>query len=137
MPSKPMDQALRLKRSITVADSGCWEWQRKKDAAGYGRLQVSMGSRTNIRWSSAHRYAYEVFVGAIPEGKCVLHRCDNRGCINPEHLFIGTQQDNVRDMDRKGRRTKGYKRDHEVCRQNSAKRRNHRNQHSAMRGGAE
>ncbi len=51
----------------------------------------------------AHRMAYELYVGPIPDGMCVLHRCDNPGCVNPEHLWLGTQLENVIDRDKKNR----------------------------------
>ena len=79
---------------------GCWEWQGAKNHLGYAIF-------SNAWHHSAHRVAYEMFVGAIPDGKCVLHTCDNRCCVNPGHLWIGTQADNIADMDKKGRRVNG------------------------------
>lgn len=78
--------------------TGCWEWTRTKIRTGYGRLRAD-GKRM-----LAHRYSYVRANGPIPDGLCVLHRCDNPSCVNPDHLFLGTQQDNMRDRDRKGRR---------------------------------
>lgn len=122
MPSEPMNPEVRMRRATLVTATECWEWQLTKDRVGYGRLMVRMGSRDKFRSMSAHRYAYEVFVGEIPEGMNVLHKCDNRACCNPSHLFIGTQQDNMRDMYAKGRGPKGYKRDPATCSKNSRKR---------------
>ena len=79
--------------------TGCWEWQGytiKRN--GYGRF---MCERKN---PLAHRYAYEQLVGPIPEGIQVCHRCDVPKCVRPDHLFLGTNSDNVRDALRKGRR---------------------------------
>ncbi len=69
-------------------------------ADGHDRGQV------HIRYKNqyAHRVAYELATGPIPEGMVVCHRCDTPACINPDHLFVGTQQDNIADMHRKGRR---------------------------------
>lgn len=78
---------------------GCWLWTGATKPTGYGNFGVSG------RTVTAHRFAYEQFVGVIGDGLCVLHHCDNPSCVNPEHLFLGTQGDNMRDMTRKGRNT--------------------------------
>jgi hypothetical protein len=81
----------------------CWLWQGKclrvetTGRGGYG-LFSDFG-----KWVLAHRWAYASFIGTIPDGTCVLHKCDVRNCVNPDHLFIGTHQDNTRDMFKKGR----------------------------------
>lgn len=83
-------------------ETGCWEWQRTKDKHGYG------GLRANNRWVKAYRFSYERSIGPIPKGMSVLHSCDNPPCVNPDHLFLGTQADNLRDMRRKGRHVSGF-----------------------------
>lgn len=75
---------------------GCWEWKATKNQDGYGRVK-----RMN-KLESAHRVAYEVYVGPL-NGLQVLHRCDNPSCVNPQHLFLGTVQDNNRDKAIKNR----------------------------------
>ena len=86
----------------------CWEWigakMGKGLAYGYGKIGEG-GHRGKSLY--AHRLAYELFVGPIPEGMRVLHHCDNPGCVNPQHLFLGTQADNLEDMTMKGRRARG------------------------------
>lgn len=77
--------------------TGCWEWQACTNNIGYGFIRDSGKMRT------AHRVSYELFKGLIPAGKIVCHTCDNPKCVNPDHLWIGTNKDNYDDMVRKGR----------------------------------
>ena len=86
-----------------ITESGCWIWMAGRFDTGYGSFWLN---GTDVR---AHRVAYELYVGAIPEGMWVLHRCDIRECVNPDHLFLGTHQDNMDDMARKGRHANSIK----------------------------
>ncbi len=76
-------------------DSACWEWIGSKRPDGYGQFKMKG------RVLKAHRCSWEFFVGDIPEDICVLHHCDNKGCVNPKHLFLGTSKDNQIDMMKK------------------------------------
>lgn len=92
----------RLLSMSKLQPTGCIEWQGSL-RNGYGRMIV--GSRTDgtRKTVSAHRAAYEAYFGAVPAGMMVCHRCDNPKCINAEHLFLGSRQDNVDDREAKGR----------------------------------
>jgi hypothetical protein len=77
---------------------GCWLWKGQIGTPGYGTLSVS-----HNRKRSAHRVSWELHYGTVPDGMCVLHRCDNRPCVRPDHLFVGTLLDNNVDCIKKGR----------------------------------
>lgn len=79
----------------------CWEWTAGKNSSGYGKFNV------NGKTTSSHRFSYEIANGYIPDGMLVCHRCDNPACIRPSHLFVGTDGDNARDRNAKGRAAKG------------------------------
>jgi hypothetical protein len=94
----------KLKYNYKVNEKGCWVWQgsvRKKD--GYGSINIGQG-----KTSLVHRLAYTYWKGEIPEGMFVCHHCDNPPCINPDHLFLGTNQDNMNDKMLKGRAFTGF-----------------------------
>lgn len=80
-----------------VLPSGCWEWQGNLDRYGYGIFKLGNKSY------KAHRYSYELYNGSFEQSFHVLHCCDNPKCVNPEHLFLGTNQDNIQDKVNKGR----------------------------------
>ena len=86
-----------------IPEAGCWIWTGSTQVRGYGELL------SNNKKYLAHRASYEVFVGPIPKGLYVCHACDNVFCVNPSHLFLGTQKQNLQDMKAKGRSTKGTK----------------------------
>ena len=91
-----MEERLRNKIGPKTK-SGCTLWKSYKCTNGYGQIQIE-----GKIWM-AHRLAWVLSNGAIPEGLYVLHKCDVRDCVNPEHLFLGTHIDNVADRDAKGR----------------------------------
>lgn len=82
---------------------GCWLWTGSRQRNGYGFLFA--GTRKEPHPERAHRVSWRIHFGEIPDGLWVLHKCDNPPCVNPEHLFLGTRTDNMRDCARKGRVT--------------------------------
>ena len=93
----------RFAGKFRVVDSGCWIWSASRDKSGYGDFYI------RSKRFSAHRASYALYVGDIPHGMCVCHRCDVRECVNPSHLFLGTNIDNIADRDRKGRQARGLR----------------------------
>lgn len=79
--------------------NGCWKWLGSVDHRGYGRISAGR----NLAPLKAHRISWEIHFGAISANLNVLHACDNPGCVNPDHLMLGTQKANAVDMSRKGR----------------------------------
>ncbi len=93
-----------IKEPIVIKETqeGCWECiSHAKVHGGYTRLRWD--GKSNLM----HRFFYAHYKGPIPDGKCVCHKCDNRGCVNPDHLFLATNQQNTMDRHLKGRSSKG------------------------------
>lgn len=88
----------RFWSQVRIENGSCWEWIGAKDTHGYGHMSI------NNRTHRVHRVSYKIFHSEIPNKLHVLHKCDNRNCVNPDHLFLGTNDDNVQDSVTKGRR---------------------------------
>jgi hypothetical protein len=98
----------RLMRKVSPEpNTGCWLWTAYTNRGGYGVV----GEKTpRKRTVLAHRAVWETVKGPLSDGQCVLHRCDQRCCVNPEHLWVGTKDDNNKDRAAKGRSSRGQHR---------------------------
>lgn len=99
-PTTSLAERLWRRVDKSGGPEACWIWQGAKLWQGYG--SIASGGKGTPRLVT-HRVAYELAFGAIPPGLKALHRCDNRACCNPAHIFLGTQTDNMADMVQKGR----------------------------------
>ena len=96
--SRAVPAAERFERDLErLPWSGCWVWTRCVNSTGYGSIGVD-GKMVNV-----HRFSWRLHFGEIPKGQYVLHKCDVRACVNPQHLFLGSQLQNIRDGQGKGR----------------------------------
>jgi hypothetical protein len=87
----------KIMESIEIASNGCWEWQKKLNPYGYAQTKYKGLTQP------AHRISYRVFKGEIEKNVCICHTCDNRKCVNPDHLWIGTHKQNAQDRAEKNR----------------------------------
>lgn len=101
----------RFWRSVKKIDGGCWEWTGIKDHKGYGQFQESYfnGVKRAQKHRKAHRFSFSIKNGEIPKGMIICHKCDNPCCVNPDHLFMGTDKTNKEDCVSKVRHAFGEK----------------------------
>ena len=100
----PQPPEVRFHNAYIKTDNGCWQWQGANEGQfGYGGITV------NKKRIMAHRYSWVLYNGDITGDLCVLHKCDNPKCVNPDHLFLGTQKENMEDCKNKGRTNGGTK----------------------------
>lgn len=99
---KMTDEQKFMRFVFPEANSGCWLWVGGTARYGYGTF------RLNKKGHMAHKFSYEMFKGQVPPGYVIRHKCDVTCCVNPDHLDIGTQADNLRDMHERGRNNQPF-----------------------------
>lgn len=102
-PAIPLSEKIE-KHTIRIPETGCWIWMASLNTGGYGKTGLGRGS-----YLAAHRVSYENKFGPIPKDKFALHTCDIKCCVNPDHIFLGTQKENMADKVKKNRQARGEK----------------------------
>lgn len=105
-PATPLAELFKARYRVE-AKTGCWLWTGTRDKDEYGKLKAVFPGEKTKRPILAHRLSWVLHRGPIPAGKLVCHHCDVEPCVNPDHLFIGSQGDNSRDRDQKQRQARG------------------------------
>ncbi len=110
MPKTAVAPEIRFARFVKREEGGCWVWTGSRNASGYGFFGLGRSARGVL----AHRFSFAMVNGPIPPKMCVLHKCDNPPCVNPDHLWLGTQAQNMADKIAKGRQRVGAKDRHRL-----------------------
>lgn len=105
--TEKVDRLAKIFNKHVIRQEGCWDWN-----GGLSRGYACMVFGEQYKFTGAHRISWRIHYGEIPEKLLVLHKCDNKCCTNPEHLFLGTHKDNVQDMISKGRNKVPFGSDH-------------------------
>lgn len=91
----------RFRSYVVISPNGCWDWNGSRRARGYGQLSIRRNGKATPML--AHRLSWMIHYGPVPDGVCVCHGCDRPPCVNPKHLWLGSQRENMRNAAWKGR----------------------------------